>query len=56
MKFDYKVKYKGKWYLFFHDSAPSGGVSYLRSMKGCELEYNPDGTIRTISGETRPTR
>lgn len=37
----------------FHDSAPSGGVSYLRSMKVCELEYNPDGTIRTISGETR---
>jgi len=49
-------QYKGKWYLFFHDSAPSGGVSYLRSMKVCELEYNPDGTIRTISGETRPTR
>ncbi|MCD7710082.1 MAG: glycoside hydrolase family 43 protein [Porphyromonadaceae bacterium] len=44
--------YKGKWYLFFHDSAPSG-KSYLRSLKVCELEYNPDGTLRTISGTVK---
>lgn len=43
-------EYKGKWYIFFHDSQPSGGVSSLRSMKVCELHYNPDGTIRTIDG------
>ena len=44
------VEYKGKWYLFHHDSAPSGGRTWLRSMKVVELEYNPDGTIKTIEG------
>jgi hypothetical protein len=41
------VEFKGKWYLFHHDSVPSGGKTWLRSMKVIELEYNPDGTIRT---------
>ncbi|MDR1505330.1 MAG: glycoside hydrolase family 43 protein [Prevotella sp.] len=44
------VEYKGKWYLFHHDSVPSGGKTWLRSMKVVELEYNPDGTIKTIEG------
>ena len=44
------VEFKGKWYLFFHDSVPSGGKTWLRSMKVVELEYNPDGTIKTIEG------
>ena len=44
------VEYKGKWYLFHHDSAPSGGKTWLRSMKVVELEYNDDGTIKTIEG------
>jgi hypothetical protein len=44
------VEYKGKWYLFHHDSVPSGGRTWLRSLKVCELLYNPDGTIQTISG------
>ncbi|GAB6119863.1 glycoside hydrolase family 43 protein [Dysgonomonas termitidis] len=44
------VEYKGKWYLFHHDSVPSGGKTWLRSMKVIELEYNPDGTIKTIEG------
>ncbi len=43
-------QYKGKWYIFYHDSQPSGGVSSLRSMKVCELHHNPDGSIRTIDG------
>ncbi|MBF0651441.1 glycoside hydrolase family 43 protein [Dysgonomonas sp. GY75] len=47
------VEYKGKWYLFHHDSAPSGGRTWLRSMKVVELEYNPDGTIKTIEGLDR---
>ncbi|MEE4287708.1 MAG: glycoside hydrolase family 43 protein, partial [Mariniphaga sp.] len=34
------VEYKGKWYLFHHDSKPSGGKTWLRSMKVVELEYN----------------
>ena len=42
------VEYKGKWYLFHHDSTPSGGQTWLRSLKVIELEYNPDGTIKTI--------
>lgn len=43
------VEFKGKWYLFHHDSAPSGGKTWLRSMKVVELEYNEDGTIKTIA-------
>lgn len=44
------VEFKGKWYLFHHDSKPSGGKTWLRSMKVVELEYNPDGTFKTIDG------
>jgi hypothetical protein len=43
-------EFKGKWYLFHHDSVPSGGKTWLRSIKVIELEYNPDGTIVTIDG------
>lgn len=42
------VEFKGKWYLFHHDSVPSGGRTWLRSMKVAELEYNPDGTIKKV--------
>jgi len=44
------AEYKGKWYLFHHDSGPSGGRTWLRSLKVTELKYNPDGTIQTING------
>ena len=44
------VEFKGKWYLFHHDSVPSGGKTWLRSIKVVELEYNEDGTIKTIDG------
>jgi len=43
-------EFQGKWYLFHHDSVPSGGKTWLRSMKVVELEYNEDGTIKTIEG------
>ena len=43
-------EFKGKWYLFFHDAVPSGGKTWLRSIKMIELEYNEDGTIKTIEG------
>jgi len=43
-------EFKGKWYLFHHDCVPSGGRTWLRSLKVCELEYNTDGTIKTING------
>ncbi|WP_027471265.1 glycoside hydrolase family 43 protein [Saccharicrinis fermentans] len=42
--------FKGKWYLFHHDCVPSGGKTWLRSMKVVELAYNDDGTIKTIEG------
>jgi len=44
------VEFKGKWWLFFHDSRPSGGVTWLRSLKVIELKYNEDGTIQKIKG------
>jgi beta-xylosidase len=44
------VEFRGKWYLFHHDSVPSGGKTWLRSMKVVELEYNENGTIKTIDG------
>lgn len=44
------VEFAGKWYLFHHDSVPSGGKTWLRSIKVVELEYNEDGTIKTIDG------
>jgi len=45
------VEYKGKWYLFYHDCVPSGGKTWLRSLKVIELEYSEDGTIKTIEGK-----
>jgi hypothetical protein len=40
----------GKWYLFYHDSVPSGGKTWLRSIKVRELIYEPDGSILTMNG------
>ena len=42
------VEFKGKWYLFYHDSSLSGGIDNKRSVKFTELKYYPDGTIQTI--------
>ncbi len=39
------VEFKGKWYLFYHDSSLSGGVNHKRCVKFRELKYNEDGTI-----------
>ncbi|MDR2814453.1 MAG: glycoside hydrolase family 43 protein [Prevotellaceae bacterium] len=44
------VEFKGKWYLFHHDCVPSQGKTWLRSLKVVELEYNADGTIKTVAG------
>jgi len=46
------VAFKGKWYLFYHDSSLSGGKTWLRSAKVTELTYRPDGSIVTIDGMT----
>ncbi len=44
------VEFKGKWYLFHHDSVPSGGKTWLRSLKVVEIDYSEDGEIMTIAG------
>jgi hypothetical protein len=44
------VEFKGKWYLFHHDSVPSGGKTWLRSIKVVELEYDEYDNIITIEG------
>jgi Glycosyl hydrolases family 43 len=42
------VEFKGKWYLFYHDTQLSGGQTHLRNVKVVELKYRDDGTIETI--------
>jgi glycosyl hydrolase family 43 len=43
------VEVHGKWYLFYHDSSLSKGVTHLRCVKVTELTYKDDGSIRTIT-------
>ncbi|MBR1402267.1 MAG: glycoside hydrolase family 43 protein [Prevotella sp.] len=45
------VEYRGKWYLFHHDSVPSGGRTWLRSMKVMPLAYDADGNIIPMKSE-----
>ncbi len=42
------VEFNNKWYLFYHDSSLSKGVTHLRSIKVTELEYDENGLIKTI--------
>lgn len=42
------VEFGGKWWLYYHDSVLSGGVTHLRSIKVSELHYEADGSIRTL--------
>lgn len=42
------VQFNHKWYLFYHDSSLSEGVTHLRCIKMTELIYNDDGTIQPI--------
>ncbi|PSN73650.1 Arabinanase/levansucrase/invertase [Corynespora cassiicola Philippines] len=39
------AEFKGKWYLFYHDSSLSGGVSHLRCVKIREIKYDAEGKI-----------
>ncbi|MCR2807037.1 family 43 glycosylhydrolase [Paenibacillus soyae] len=41
------AEFKGKWYLFYHNQAISGQGN-LRSVCIDEIEFNEDGTIRTV--------
>ncbi|MDQ2086969.1 glycoside hydrolase family 43 protein [Herbivorax sp. ANBcel31] len=42
------VKFKDKWYLFYHDCSLSDGADNRRCVKYTEIKYNDDGTIQTI--------
>ena len=42
------AEFEGKWYLFYHDSSLSKGVTHLRSVKMTEITYLEDGSIVTI--------
>jgi len=43
------TEFEGKWYLFYHDSSLSKGVTHLRCVKVTELKHNVDGSIQTIT-------
>jgi hypothetical protein len=40
--------FNGRWYLFYHDSSLSKGVTHLRSVKVAEIKYDADGKIQTL--------
>ena len=42
------IEFNGKWYLFYHDSSLSKGVTHLRSVKVAELIHDANGKIKTI--------
>jgi Glycosyl hydrolases family 43 len=42
-------KFKGKWYVFYHDSTLSEGITHLRSIKMSEIKYDKNGHIRTLN-------
>lgn len=39
----------GKWYLFYHDSSLSKGVTHLRCIKVTEIKHDKDGKIKPIN-------
>lgn len=41
------VKFKGTWYLFYHDASLSG-KDHLRNVMYTRLYYNSDGTIKEV--------
>lgn len=41
-------QFDGRWYLYYHDSLLSGGVTHLRTVKVTELHHDAQGRIRTI--------
>ena len=41
-------EFEDKWYLFYHDSSLSEGVTHLRSVKVAEITYDENGKIQTL--------
>lgn len=48
-------EFNGKWYLFYHDSSLSEGVTHLRSVKVTELNHDENGRIQTIDPYSKKT-
>lgn len=48
------VKFKGKWYAFYHNADLSGGNDTQRSVCFDELFYNSDGTIQIVKQTKAP--
>lgn len=42
------VEFNGEWFLFYHDSSLSKGVTHLRSIKVVKLQHDQNGLIQTI--------
>ena len=42
------VEFDGRWWLYYHDSILSGGVTHLRSAKVAQLHYDDQGRIITM--------
>lgn len=42
------LKHKEQWYLFYHDSKLSGGVTHQRNVKMCKLYHDENGQIQPI--------
>jgi hypothetical protein len=41
--------FEDEWYLFYHDSILSGGVTHLRSVKMARIDYDEEGAIVTLN-------
>jgi hypothetical protein len=42
------AEWQGKWWLFYHDSVLSEGVTHLRSVKMAEITYDMEGRIEVL--------
>lgn len=42
------MEFKGQWWLFYHDSSLSNGVTHLRSVKMSPLQHDDNGKILTV--------
>jgi hypothetical protein len=41
-------EFENKWYLFYHDSSLSEGITHLRSIKLAEITFDENGQIQTL--------
>lgn len=48
------IEFKGRWYLFHHDSSLSGGKNHLRCVKLKEIVYDAAGKMRVLAPSPAP--